>query len=546
MGRQEKSAGRSSSWLIPVLVLVVGTFLAVLDVTIVNVAIPTIQTEFGVDTLDVQWIATAYSLTLGVLVPASAWLADRFGLRRVYIAALIGFAATSVLCGLAWDLPSMVAFRILQAVPGGVLPVITLTMVYRIVPPKQMGAAMGTFGLGVVLAPAIGPTLGGYLAEYTDWRLVFFINAPIALLGALAAYLVLTEFPAPPRTPFDIPGFATAAFGLFALLLAFTKAPDWGWTSYRVGLLALGGLLSLAAFVVIELDVEHPLLDVRLFTRWQFVNSLLLLTVLSVGMFAVLFYVPVFLQDVQGVTPVHAGLIMLPEAIVMAVLSPLVGFAYDQIGARWLVVVGLGLTAWGTYGLSTITLHTSDALIVRWTCIRGEGTALAMMAIITAGLEAVPADKTNEASATSNVAQRITSALGLALLVAMVTRSQSQLMTDRTGLVNAKATPQLADADGQGLLYVVLHQMQLDTTASAYGDMFLLVAVLSAVGAVLALGLGVKRAGVPVLASPTEPTDPGVPHAPAAADWEFDGPRPRTAGDDIPDPVLAYTSGGRS
>ena len=161
-------------WAVPLLVLIAGMFMSVLDISIVNVAIPTIQNDFGVTTEDVQWIATAYSLALGVVVPISGWLSDKFGPTRAYNLSLIGFAAGSALCGLAWNLESMIVFRILQAIPGGILPVVTLTIVYRIVPREKIGSAMGMYGLGIVVAPAVGPTLGGYLVEYVDWRLIFF------------------------------------------------------------------------------------------------------------------------------------------------------------------------------------------------------------------------------------------------------------------------------------------------------------------------------------------------------------------------------------
>lgn len=533
------SEGRPS-WLVPVLVLVIGTFVAVLDVTIVNVAIPTIQNDFGITTSDAQWITTAYALTMGVLVPASGWLADRFGLRRVYIAALLGFAATSVLCGLAWDLPSLVVFRVLQAIPGGILPVVTLAMVYKIVPPKEIGAALGTFGLGVVLAPAVGPTLGGFLVEYLDWRLIFFSNVPIGVLGALAARRVLTEFPRLPATRFDGWGFAAIGTGLFALLLAFTKAPDWGWSSYRVCLLIVGGLACLAVFVVVELGSDAPLLDVRLFARWPFTNSLLLLAALSVGMFAVLFYIPLFLQDVQAITPVRAGLIMLPEAIVMGVLAPISGLLYDRFGPRWPVTIGLAIAAYGTYLMCGLTPQTPESDIIVWTCIRGVGNALAMMAIIAAGLAAVPAPKINEASAISNMAQRITSALGLALLVGLVASSQAQLMADRAGLLNAATLPEITGPGSTGLgvedpenvaaVAGLLTVLQQQVTATAYANMFLVATLVTAAGVGLALLLRVA----PAVASAPAPTEP-VP-APAPAD-----PAPARA---VPGRTPAVVGGG--
>ena len=504
--------GRAPSWLAPVLVLTIGTFVAVLDVSIVNVAIPRIQRDFGASTVDIQWITTAYSLTIGVLVPASGWLADRIGLRRTYVIALIAFAITSALCGLAWDLPSLVVFRILQAIPGGVLPVVTLSMVYRIVPRKEIGAAMGLFGMGVVLAPALGPTLGGYLVEYFNWRLIFFINVPVGLLGALAAAAVLTEFRSPPATRFDTGGFGTIALSLFALLLAFTKAPDWGWSSYRVGILIVGGLLSLALFVLIELEVDDPLLDVRLLANWAFTNTLLLLIVLSVGMFAVLFYIPLYLQNGHDVQPMRTGLILLPEAVAMGATTLMSGILYDWIGPRWPIAIGLGIAALGTFLMCGITADTTDVQIVLWTWIRGVGNGLAMMSIITAGLASAPPDKLNRASAMNNVAQRVASALGLAMLVALATHQQAQLMTDQLGITNITTLPRAhIYGTGQHLhdlpaLYSAFLHLRFQAVAASYADMFLVIALITAAAAIAAAVLTITPTTTP---SPEwdQPTD---------------------------------------
>jgi EmrB/QacA subfamily drug resistance transporter len=264
-------------WGLPLAVVIVGMFMSVLDVSIVNVAIPRMQKEFGTATENIQWITTAYTLCLGVIVPTSAWLGERLGLRRLYLLSLVAFAFASALCGMAWDPNSMIIFRVLQAVPGGVIPVTCLTILYRMVPRRKLGTAMGMYGLGIVVAPGVGPTLGGYLVDYVSWRLIFYINVPVGVLGAVAAMLVLPRFPRSSRHRFDVPGFLCIAAGLSALLLALTKAEDWGWTSYRTLMLICAGLLLLALFVVVELEVAQPLLDLRVFTSWPYVNSLLLM-----------------------------------------------------------------------------------------------------------------------------------------------------------------------------------------------------------------------------------------------------------------------------
>lgn len=488
-------AGRLPVWMAPLLVLVVGTFVSVLDVSIVNIAIPDMEKDFGVSTEDIQWITTAYSLTLGVLVPASGWLGERIGLRKIYIASLVLFAVTSTMCGLGWNLESEIIFRVLQAIPGGVLPVVVLTMLYQLVPPREIGTAMGIYGLGVVFAPAAGPSLGGWLVEHLDWRWIFFINGPVCLLGAIAAVLVLDEFPIPARRSFDFWGFITVATGLAVLLLALTKGPDWGWTSYPILIMLTAGVISLALFVVIELEVDEPLLDVRLFAVWPFTNSLILLVALFVGLFAILFYIPQFLQAGQGVQPFDAGLILLPEALVMAVLTPISGILYDKIGPRWPATIGLLTAAYGSYLMAGITPDTPHSQIILWTCIRGGGNGLAMMCIFAAGLAILPPHQVSNGGAINNVAQRVASALGLAVVVALQTSTLAQLTADRSELAGERHMD-LAQTDPVDVtqMYGMSRRLQLEALTDAYGNVFLVTAIATALGALTGICLKIPKA----------------------------------------------------
>jgi EmrB/QacA subfamily drug resistance transporter len=514
-----RAAASDWSWLLPLAVLIVGMFMSILDTSIVNVAIPTVQSEFGATTDQVQWITTAYTLALGVVVPLSGWLGDRFSMSRVYLFALLGFAAGSALCGLAWSLNVLVFFRILQAIGGGVLPVVAMAMVYRLVPRERIGTAMGIYGLGLIFAPAIGPTLGGYLVEYVNWRLIFYINVPIGLLGALAAFLVLPDFPGRKGQRFDVPGFLTVSGGLFALLLAFSEGQSWGWTSYAIMLLISGGLLSLATFVVIELEVSQPLLDVRVFRYWPFTNSLLLIAVLSVGLFATVFYIPLFLQEGQGLGAFVTGQTMLPMALIMGILMPVAGRLYDHIGPRWPAAVGLLITAYGTYLLHGIQVDTPRQQIVLWMCIRSVGMGLAMMPIMTGGLAIIPTALVSRASAINNVVQRVSASLGLAVMTAILTAQEAQQLSDRADLVPrfAYGFPQLAAVIARGRLGAVLlyQQTQLQAFAGALGDLFLLTAGLTVVGVLLALMLRSRPAGAP---APAAAAADGRAAAPAAAE----------------------------
>jgi EmrB/QacA subfamily drug resistance transporter len=526
-------AGRPARWGLALAVLIVGMFMSILDVSIVNVAVPTIQKAFGTTTEDIQWIATAYSLALGVVVPVSGWLGDRLGFSRAYHLALLGFSAGSALCGVAWDLDSLVAFRVVQAIPGGILPVVTLSMVYRIVPREKIGAAMGLYGLGIVFAPAIGPTLGGYLVEYVDWRLIFFINVPVGLIGLASALLVLPRFPAGNAGRFDVLGFLTIAGGLFTLLLALSKGQDWGWTGYRVLILFTYSALSLATFVVIELGTEEPLLDVRVFRYWPFTNSLLLIAVLSVGLFGVLFYVPLVLQQAQNLGAFHTGLVLLPQALVMGVVMPFAGRLYDRIGPRWPAVVGLTIVALGTYLLHNLTPDTPRNHMMALLAFRASGMGLAMMPIMTGGLAVIPTELVSRASAFNNVVQRISAALGLALLTALLTRQQAQQLADRSALLPPDVVPPHPPGTSPIVgLYGLYQELTRQVFVAGVDDLFVVTAGLTVVGVALALPLRSTLSGrTGRNAVPRQPAVGGSTHP------EPGRARPPTVATNLPDTV---------
>jgi EmrB/QacA subfamily drug resistance transporter len=500
-------AASTASWMVPLVVLIFGMFMSVLDTSIVNVAIPTIQKDFGAATDDIQWIATAYTLALGVIVPLSGWLGDRVGMTRVYLVCLVLFAGASALCGLSWNLNSMIFFRILQAIPGGILPVVCMSMLYAIVPREKIGSAMGIYGLGIIVGPAIGPTLGGYLVEYVDWRLIFYINVPIGIVGAMAGFALLPKMAPTSTRKLDWWGFLTIGSGLFAMLLATSKGTDWGWSSYAVvGLLVYSGF-AFALFVVIEFELDEPLLDLRVFLIWPFVNSLLLISILSIGLNAILFYLPLFMQEGQGIQALQTGLTLLPEALMMAVLMPIAGTLYDKIGPRWPAVIGLVIAAYGGYLLCRINPNMSQQDVVIWTCVRAAGNGLAMMPIMTAGLAAIPAAFASSGSPVNNIAQRVSGSLGLAGLTVLATSQQAQLMADRAALIPANsgvaAIQQIAD-QGTGALYGYYQQLSLYVMADAYSNVFLVCCLLTAAAVLLALLLpgGAPKPDAPTAAAP--------------------------------------------
>lgn len=477
--------------MLPLAVLIAGSFMSILDISIINVAVPTIQNEFGANTSDAQWVVTAYALAEAVVVPVSAWLSDRLGLSRVYNLALLGFAGGSALCGLAWSLQSLVVFRLVQGLLGGVLPAVTMTILLRIVPRERLGTAVGLYGLGAMVAPAIGPALGGYFVEYVNWRLIFFINVPVGIIGSVAAVLVLPTFSTRPGRRLDVLGFVTVAGAMFALLLALSKAEDWHWTSYRIlGLIAYG-VFSLALFVVIELAVTDPLLDLRVFRYAAFTQSLLLVVSLTAVLFAVLFYVPQFLQQVQGLGALDTGLALLAPALAMGFLMPVTGRIADRFGPRPPAVIGLAIATLGTYLLHTITVDTSREHIIWYLTVLYVGLGIGLMPIMSAGLAVIPPALANAASAFNNVIQRTAGALGVAVFTAIVTVQRSQLMAGRAALLpdNTPIPHLAADAPRWLDVYAVYQRTDLQVYADAIDNLFLIATAISAVTTVGALFL---------------------------------------------------------
>jgi EmrB/QacA subfamily drug resistance transporter len=479
----------TSNWVAPLLVLMVGSFLPPMDSGIVNVAIPDIQKALGGGADDVAWVSTAYSLGLAVFVPLSNWLAGRLGLTLVHRIALIGFLVMSTMCGLAWDLNSLILFRVLAALPGSIVPVVTISMIYQIVPKDRIGVAMGLYGLGVAAAPALGPTLGGVIVDSMDWGWIFHFKTPIGIFAVIAGILLLPKLErSPVRRRFDWLGFLTIGYGLAALIIAASKGQKWHWDSYPVLILIVSGLLSLALFVVIENEVDDPLIDMRIFLNWPFVNSLLLIGVLMVGLFATIYYTPQFLQGAQGLTARNAGLVMLPMGLFMVLLVPIAGLLYDRIGPRWPALIGMLGSVGGALLLSNISVDMTRTEAATWVMIGMFGGGLAMMPIMTNGLNWLPAHLVGYGGAMNNVMQRVASALGVAAMGVLVTRMNAQLTADVGALQTARTLPKLNGAN-QSQLMAFFQQSQFRVQAMTYADMYIATACLSGLGVLLVLML---------------------------------------------------------
>jgi len=475
--------------------VVVGTFMVMLDQTVVNIALPKITTVFGVGVHETQLVVTSYMLALAVIMPATGYLSDTFGTKRLYLITMALFTGGSLLCGLAWNNTSLVAFRVIQGLGGGMITPLGMTMLFQVVPPQRRNTMMGFFGLPLMLAPVLGPTLGGYLVEYIDWRVIFTLNVPVGILGLFLGVTLLRETEHVPGLKFDLRGFVLSAIGFSAMLLALSDAATDGWTSPSVlGRFGIG-TVALVAWVWVELTDKHPLLELRLFKIPIFTMSSLVTFVLTVGMFGGMLILPLFLQNLRGLGAAETGLILIFQVLPMTIAMPLVGRLVDRVGARAVILTGLPLLALTTWQFGRLDLTTTDATIRFWLAARGCAMGLVMMPSMTAGLNAVPMPLMSRASSMSNVMRQVFGAFGTAIVVTMLQQRQTFHTAMLAQTVTAENLPlqqlmSMAQQWGvsQGLTAVQAQAMgmmvairQVSTAASvmAFDDVFRFTAVIT-------------------------------------------------------------------
>jgi len=420
---QTQSQDKLYKWL-ALLVVVFGTFMAILDTSIVNVAIPKMMAVFGVSTDQIQWVLTAYMLTMGAVIPLTGYLGDTIGTKKTYIWALGAFTAGSALCGFAWSNSVMIIARVIQALGGGMIMPISMAIIYQVVPKEERGMALGLWGISAMAAPAIGPTLSGYIVEHLNWRLIFTINIPVGIVGVVLAALLLRESPLKPAKGFDFPGFFTSTLGLVSILYVLGEGSAVDWNDFtNIGLLMLG-TFSLILFVIIELTRSDPLLELRLLKIWPFSLSILISGITNIALFGGVFLIPLFLQNLQGYTAMQTGMLMFPSAVTTGLMMPIGGKLFDRFGAKPVIIPGLIILTWSTYELSRLTMDTGSGTVMGLLAIRGIGLGLAMMPSTTAGMNSIPVQLVARASALSNVLRQIASSLGIAILTTYMTRRQ--------------------------------------------------------------------------------------------------------------------------
>jgi EmrB/QacA subfamily drug resistance transporter len=401
-------------------VTTIGSFMSILDSTIVNIALPSMLRDFNTDLRSGQLVLTIYLLALAVVIPLSGFLADRVGMKRLYIITLICFTAGSALCGLAWNMPSLVVFRALQGLGGGMLQPLGMAIVFSMITPLERGRFMGLLGLPMLLAPIMGPTLGGYLVQYASWRWIFLINLPIGLLNLGLAAWLLKERSRSPETRLDGRGFILALLAFPSILLALSAGEDHGWTSPLVLILAAVGVIALVAFIFVELPQRHPLLQLRLFANPIFALAMVINFVTQFSLFGMQYILPLMLQQVHQLGAAATGLVLFPSGIASFITMNISGRIYNRVGPRPLAISGLAVLLLTTGWLSRLAPGAGLLLIGGLASLRGLAMGLCMMPVQTAAYNTVAKEEMTRATALTNVLFRIFGAASTALLTTVL------------------------------------------------------------------------------------------------------------------------------
>ncbi len=410
-------------WVVAI-VVIFGLFMTILDGTIVNIAIPRLQTVFGVSLTSVQWVLTAYTLVQGVATPLTAYLSQRLGAKRLYLLALAGFTIGSVLCGLSFSLPMLIFFRVVQAATGAFLSPLAITLLWTEFPPEERGTALGALGVPILLAPALGPTIGGYIVTYLGWQLIFFVNLPIGIIGIILGFFFLRGSVAERRATFDVPGFLFSAIGLGSLLYGLSDASTDGWGSAKVvGFLGLG-VIMLILFVIVELNIVRregqPLLDMRVFGNRSFATSSIASVFVIFALYGGLFVIPIYLQEIRGLSAYQAGLLLLPQAFASMISSVIGGRLVDKIGVRSIVIPGLVILAFALWLLSYIGINTPYGTLQLWLIVRSFGLGFCFQPLSVAALSEIKPRLLSQATAVNTTTRFVISSLAVAVVATLV------------------------------------------------------------------------------------------------------------------------------
>jgi DHA2 family multidrug resistance protein len=410
--------GDSYRWLVTVTGMI-GVVSMVLAMTTVNVAVPDVMGAFGIGQDKAQWMSSAYTATMTAGMLINAWVTDILGERRTFVGALCFFSVGAVLGGMAPTEDTLILARVLQGFSAGIAQPLVMATIFTVFPPERRGSAMGVFGLGVVFAPAIGPSLGGMMIEYFSWHYVFYISLPFCVLAAVLGLIFMPTRPIPAKIPpFDWLGFALLCCSLLGLMTGIADGQREGWTSDAILFRLVAGMAAAVAFIVWELNTKRAMLDVRIFANLEFSAAALIAFIFGAGMLGSTYIMPVFVQTQIGFTPLLAGLMMMPAGIMLAFIFPLAGRMADAIPASTMIIVGLLLFSFGFALMCTTDVDTTFWTLVGMIMVSRLGLGFINPSLNASSLKALPPDKLRQGAGVANFMRQLGGAFGINLMVA--------------------------------------------------------------------------------------------------------------------------------
>lgn len=477
--------------------LLFGMFIAILNQTLLNVALPKINTEFNISASTGQWLMTGFMLVNGILIPITAYLFNKYSYRKLFLVALVLFTIGSLICAISMNFPIMMVGRVLQAIGAGVLMPLGSIVIITIYPPEKRGAAMGTMGIAMILAPAIGPTLSGYIVQNYHWNVMFYGMFIIGILAILVGFVWFKLYQYTTNPKADIPGSIFSTIGFGALLYGFSEAGNKGWGSVEIETMFAIGIIFIILFVIRELRMKAPMLNLEVLKFPTFTLTTVINMVVMLSLYGGMILLPIYLQNLRGFSALDSGLLLLPGSLIMGLLGPFAGKLLDTIGLKPLAIFGIAVMTYATWELTKLNMDTPYMTIMGIYVLRSFGMAFIMMPMVTAAINALPGRLASHGNAFLNTMRQLAGSIGTAILVTVMTTQTTQHLSafgeelDKTNPVVQDHMRELASQYGgqEGAMKVLLQFVNKLATVEGINDAFIVATIFSIIALILCLFL---------------------------------------------------------
>ncbi|CXR89882.1 putative transport protein [Staphylococcus aureus] len=477
--------------------LLFGMFIAILNQTLLNVALPKINTEFNISASTGQWLMTGFMLVNGILIPITAYLFNKYSYRKLFLVALVLFTIGSLICAISMNFPIMMVGRVLQAIGAGVLMPLGSIVIITIYPPEKRGAAMGTMGIAMILAPAIGPTLSGYIVQNYHWNVMFYGMFIIGILAILVGFVWFKLYQYTTNPKADIPGIIFSTIGFGALLYGFSEAGNKGWGSVEIETMFAIGIIFIILFVIRELRMKAPMLNLEVLKFPTFTLTTVINMVVMLNLYGGMILLPIYLQNLRGFSALDSGLLLLPGSLIMGLLGPFAGKLLDTIGLKPLAIFGIAVMTYATWELTKLNMDTPYMTIMGIYVLRSFGMAFIMMPMVTAAINALPGRLASHGNAFLNTMRQLAGSIGTAILVTVMTTQTTQHLSafgeelDKTNPVVQDHMRELASQYGgqEGAMKVLLQFVNKLATVEGINDAFIVATIFSIIALILCLFL---------------------------------------------------------